>query len=138
MLIRASKTDQEGDGSFKPISPQTMTDLDDLREARDGPERNAYIFAVNGRPLTGEQISRRIKAVTRAAGLEDPQGRRFSGHSFRIGAAVTLAEAGAGLAEIMTSGRWQSPQMAARYIGAQLAQDTAMARFLRGHDPARR
>ena len=138
LLIRASKTDQDGEGSFKPISPQTMVDLDDLRESRPDDAREAAIFTVNGRTLTGEQISRRIKAATRAAGLEDPQGRRFTGHSFRVGSAVTLAEDGVGLPEIMTSGRWQSSQMAARYIGAQLAQDTAMAKFLRRHDPARR
>ena len=40
----------------------------------------------------------------------------ISGHSLRIGSAVSLAEAGASVKEVQRAGRWQEPTMPARYV----------------------
>ena len=40
---------------------------------------------------------------------------RVSGHSLRVGAAQSLAAAGAGLVQMQQAGRWQSPAMPAHY-----------------------
>ena len=40
----------------------------------------------------------------------------ISGHSLRVGSAVSLAEAGASVREVQRAGRWQEPTMPARYV----------------------
>ena len=67
--------------------------------------------------LSAGQISRRIKAATKMAGL----GVGFSAHSPRVGMAQDLSAAGAELPELMTAGRWESPTMPARYTQTQAA-----------------
>lgn len=59
------------------------------------------------------------------AGIEG----RVSGHSLRVGAAQSLAAAGAGLVEMQQAGRWQSPSMPARYARNQLASRGAVAKL---------
>ena len=61
--------------------------------------------------LCARQISERIRAAARVAGLVD----RYSGHSGRTGAAHSLAERGASLVELQQAGRWKSPSMPATY-----------------------
>ena len=46
------------------------------------------------------------------AGVEGP----ISGHSLRMGSAVSLAEAGASVREVQRAGRWRDPAMPARYV----------------------
>ena len=41
---------------------------------------------------------------------------RFSGHSFRVGAAIDLLEAGASLETIMLKGGWWSKDNAMNYL----------------------
>ena len=78
--------------------------------------------------LSAGQISRKIKAATKVAGLGDG----FSSHSARVGMAQDLSAAGAELPELMTAGRWDSPTMPARYTEAQAAGRGAVARYYRG------
>ena len=78
--------------------------------------------------LSARQISRRIKAATKMAGL----GEGFSTHSPRVGMAQDLSSTGAELPELMTAGRWDSPTMPARYTEAQAAGRGAVARYYRG------
>lgn len=54
---------------------------------------------------------------------------KFSGHSLRIGSAVSLAQAGATVVDMQTAGRWKSADMPAHYAAAQLANRGAIARF---------
>ena len=57
---------------------------------------------------------------------------RISGHSLRVGAAQSLAAAGAGLVEMQQAGRWQSPTMPARYAAGELAARGAVSRLRYG------
>ena len=40
----------------------------------------------------------------------------ISGHSLRVGSALSLADAGATMKEVQRAGRWQNPTMPARYV----------------------
>ena len=53
----------------------------------------------------------------------------ISGHSLRVGSAVSLAQAGASVVDMQVAGRWKSSQMPAHYAKAELAERGAIARF---------
>ena len=65
-----------------------------------------------------------IKRYAAAAGVTG-----VNGHSFRVGSAISLARAGASLAEIMQAGRWSSADMVAHYIRREEAARGAIARL---------
>lgn len=69
-----------------------------------------------------------IKHRAREAGVEG----FISGHSLRVGSAVSLAQAGASVVDMQIAGRWKSPQMPAHYARAELAEQGAIARFKYG------
>ena len=118
-----SKTDQAGEGSMLYLGPAAMEALLAIRPQEAVIDPGASVFR-----LSSGQISRRIKAATKMAGLGDG----FSAHSPRVGMAQDLSAAGAELPELMTAGRWESPTMPARYTQAQAAGRGAVARYYRG------
>jgi len=104
ITIRKSKTDQEGEGSVVYASPQAMQDINRLRPAGDCAEHPVF-------NLSPSQLNRRIKAITKAAGLQGA----FSGHSGRVGCAIRMTQAGAPSQTTMTQARWQTTRMLAKY-----------------------
>ena len=56
----------------------------------------------------------------------------ISGHSLRVGSAVSLAQAGATVVDMQTAGRWENPEMPTHYAKAKLAERGAVARFKDG------
>ena len=117
LLIRRSKTDQEGKGTVRYLSPETMSYLHDIRNgAADG----ASIIG-----LSENQISNRIKLAALQAGFGDD----FSGHSPRVGMAIDLAREGTELPALMNAGGWSSSEMPARYIRNEAAGRNAVARY---------
>ena len=66
-----------------------------------------------------------IKARVRAAGMEG----FISGHSLRVGSAISLARAGASVVDMQVAGRWKLAQMPAHYAHAELAEQGGIARF---------
>ena len=75
--------------------------------------------------LRPNQLSRRIKRAALAAGL----GKKFSGHSTRVGMAQDLADSGTSLTRLMNAGRWKSPSMPSHYTRRQAAQRNAVAQY---------
>ena len=57
----------------------------------------------------------------------------ISGHSLRVGSAVSLAQAGASVVNMQVAGRWKSPQMPAHYARAELVKRGAIARYKYGN-----
>ena len=55
------------------------------------------------------------EAIQRRAAEAGVEGL-ISGHSLRMGSAISLAEAGATVKEVQRAGRWQEPTMPARYV----------------------
>ena len=66
-----------------------------------------------------------IKRWAAEAGVEG----FISGHSLRVGTAVSLAQVGVTVVDMQTAGRWQSPSMPAHYAKAERG---AVARFKDG------
>ena len=57
----------------------------------------------------------------------------ISGHSLRIGSAVSLAEAGATVKEVQQAGRWRGPTMPAHYVREAPAEQRPVERYKDGN-----
>ena len=95
------------------VTPDAMADLARLgRLTGSADDPAAPVFGVSGRT-----ICRRIAAAAEAAGL----GKRFSGHSGRVGMAQRMTRNGAPAAATMRQARWASTRMVARYTRNETA-----------------
>ncbi len=135
LTVRHSKTDQEGQGAVEYLGPTTVTRIQAWLEVA-GISRGPLFRLVRkdgkpgSRPLTPHSVRRIIAERAADAGIEG----RVSGHSLRVGAAQSLAAAGASLVEMQTAGRWLSPSMPGHYARGQLAGRGAVARLRYGGD----
>ena len=116
LVIRRSKTDQEGEGSVGFLTVRTVNALCAYGLRTDG-----YVFKLQPRSL-----ARRIQRLCVKCGLGDG----YSGHSLRVGTVHDLLERGASLLQVQSVGRWKSPTMPAYYGRSQLAADNAVAQYL--------
>ena len=57
----------------------------------------------------------------------------ISGHSLRMGSAISLAEAGATVGEVQQAGGWQGPTMPARYVREAPAEGSPVERYKDGN-----
>ena len=113
ITVIRSKTDAEAQGAVVAITPAAMQALSAIRPA--GASGEVKVFG-----LSESQIARRVKAITRAAGLENWE--FFSGHSGRVGMARRMAQNGAPTHEIERQGRWkQGGGMVGRYTRGETA-----------------
>ena len=133
LTVRASKTDQEGTGETLYVCDATRNVLTQYRETA-GITRGALFRHIrrgdNIQPtrLHPHSARRIIKKRASDAGVEG----FISGHSLRVGSAVSLAQAGATVVDMQVAGRWKSSQMPAHYAKAELAERGAIARFKDG------
>ena len=113
ITVVRSKTDAEAQGAVVAITPAAMQALNAIRPAGAGGGEKVF-----GR--SESQIARRVKAIARAAGLENWE--FFSGHSGRVGMARRMAQNGAPTHEIERQGRWkQGGGMVGRYTRGETA-----------------
>ena len=133
LTIRSSKTDQEGKGESLFIGEPTLEAIE--KYCKSGEIESGALFRRirRGQNITSERLSvvsarRIIKKWAKAAGIEG----FISGHSLRVGTAVSLAQSGATLVDMQTAGRWDDPKMPAHYAKAELAERGAVARFFYG------
>ncbi len=85
----------------------------------------------DGTPLSRSYLVQAVRAALASAGNLDLS--RYSGHSFRIGAATTAARAGVPDSMIQTLGRWKSSAFLA-YIRSRPEDITAVSRQLARQD----
>jgi site-specific recombinase XerD len=130
-LIARSKTDQEGAGAVRWLSPRTVAALRawlDCARITSGPLFRA--IRKNGvakpSPLEAGEIARLLKDMATKAGIDPTM---ISGHSARVGMSQDLVAAGADLAAVMQAGRWKTPTMPARYSEHLLAAKGAVAQY---------
>lgn len=116
--LRFSKTDQYGEGKFIPISPALAAVIENWRINLQ--VNTGYILrevTKTGRikpTMRPGSINLRLKVLQRAAKLN--QHAELSGHSFRVGGAIDLLEAGESLEKIMLRGGWKSESSAVKYL----------------------
>ena len=130
LIVKSSKTDQEGVGETLYVTSDTRRVINRYI-AKAGIEGGALFRSVRrgdhvqvGR-LTARSARRQITYWAEFAGVEG----FISGHSLRVGSAVSLAQAGASVVDMQVAGRWKSSQMPAHYAKAELAERGAIARF---------
>lgn len=113
-----SKTDQEGASKLIPIS-QGLVDLI-LRWKSHAEIEGTVLRSVDRHGNVGPQLSPGsictiLNQLLAKTSLRDYE-IRFSGHSFRVGAAIDLVESGASLETIMLRGGWRSNDSAMNYL----------------------
>ena len=136
LTVRRSKTDQEGRGAVRYLGPSTVARVRAWLKAAghsSGPLFRSLWRGgtVRDRRLLDRSVRRIVRRRAREAGIEG----RISGHSLRVGAAQSLAAAGASLVEMQTAGGWDSPAMPGRYAAGQMAGRGAVARLRYGGEP---
>ena len=139
VVVRSSKTDQEGRGVALYAGPETARLA--RRWLKEAPIADGPLFRpVNkGGQVAGTRLSDRsmrgiVKRRAAEAGIEG----RVSGHSLRIGAAQSLRDAGATTPELMMAGRWKRVETMARYTRTQDAAVGPVARLRYGVVPPKR
>lgn len=134
LLVQRSKTDQMGEGATLYVGQATM-ELIRSYQSKAGIQRGALFLRLRrGDTVTSERLTMNgaRKAIKDAAELVGISPEQISGHSLRVGSAVSLAKAGASVVEMQQAGRWKSPQMPAHYARVQEAEQGAVARFRYG------
>ena len=133
LAVGSSKTDPEGRGENLYICDQTRRVLKRYRKMGDISEGALFRRIrrgdhIHNERLTAHSARRIIQKRAADAGVEG----FISGHSLRVGSAVSLAKAGASVVDMQVAGRWKSAQMPAHYAKAELAERGAIARFRDG------
>jgi site-specific recombinase XerD len=133
LILRSSKSDQEGIGESLYVCDTTRNVLDRYRERADITDGAMFRHIRRGdniqpNRITAHSARRIIKKRAADAGMKG----FISGHSLRVGSAVSLAQAGATLVDMQVAGRWKSSGMPAHYAKAELAERGAIARFKDG------
>ena len=120
LLIRKSKTDQEGIGRRVPLSQKCIYRLEEWKSARKQVEgttlRNLDRHSNIGDKLTTMSVDRIFKKRANLIGIDENDVRYISGHSTRVGSAQDLLGKGASLPQIMLAGGWKSTDMVMKYI----------------------
>ncbi|MEO5346805.1 MAG: tyrosine-type recombinase/integrase [Magnetococcus sp. YQC-9] len=130
VLIRRSKSDQEGAGSVRFIAPDTVARVQRwMRVARI--HQGAMFRGINNAGAMEERLSDKgvARAFKRMAGLTGEDAEGISGHSCRVGAAQDMVAAGLEIAGVMQAGGWKSPVMVARYTENLMARRSASAKL---------
>ena len=130
LIVQSSKTDQEGKGEALYVGPRTLEIIKIYCEKANIPSGALFRRIVRGdhiqaSRLTANGARRAIVVWADVAGIDG----FISGHSLRIGSAVSLAQAGASVVEMQGAGRWKSPQMPAHYARGKEAERGAVARY---------
>lgn len=130
LMLTSSKTDQHADGVALYITKHTRKIIKQYQTKAE--ITHGALFRrirrgghVQAQRLTKDAARRIIKARAKTAGVDG----FISGHSLRVGSAVSLAQAGATLIDLQVAGRWKSSQMPAHYAKAEIAQRGAIARY---------
>ena len=118
--LMRSKTDQEGASKLVPISTplqSLITEWQDKYQLEGVILRSVDRHGNVGDRLNSGSIGTILNRLKANPG-NDANNYRFSGHSFRVGAAIDLLEAGASLEKIMLKGGWRSHDNAMNYLRA--------------------
>lgn len=144
VVVRKSKTDQEGQGSVLPLNPAKkrpelcpLRALDAWLEFR-GKGNGALFWKISERikskrlvggvvltdtPMPWVQVNRMMTWWPLLSDLEAPEGQRFSPHSMRAGYITETALAGELPNVIMARSRHKSLEVFNRYIRVALSHD---------------
>jgi integrase len=132
VIIRRSKTDQQGEGSLAYLSPDTVEYLQAWLKV-SGMSSGAVFRRLIGRGRIGprlqvDAIAQTFKRVAEFVGMTEEEMRQVSGHSIRVGATQDMLALNIDLASVMQAGRWRTTVMPMRYGEEVQAGRGGMAR----------
>jgi site-specific recombinase XerD len=118
--LRKSKADQESIGRVIPISHE-LGDLIEKWRENVGTDIGFILRAIDkhgniASNLSPASISKILNSIAGSAASTSLPRKHFSGHSFRVGAALDLLIQGETLERIMVKGGWKSDDSALRYL----------------------
>jgi site-specific recombinase XerD len=120
ILLRKSKTDQQGSGRWIHLKTETAIALQQWLSAVQINEglifRGVKSSGAITTSLCESRISRIYKALARKSGLAEFIVQNISGHSMRVGGAHDLLNDGATLPQIMVKGGWVKTDTVMRYV----------------------
>lgn len=120
ILLRKSKTDQQGLGKWIHLSSESTLALEQWVSAAKISEglifRGVRSSGVITDGLCESRVSRIYKTLARKAGLDESIIQKISGHSMRVGGAHDLLNTGASLPQIMVKGGWAKTDTVMRYV----------------------
>jgi len=120
ILLKRSKTDQDGLGRWLTVSEKTAEAIDCWLAAAKITSGSLFRGINNsgaiGDRLRANHINRIYKRLAQRANLSTDFIQGVSGHSFRVGAAQDLLASGASLPIIMKLGRWNKSDTVMRYV----------------------
>ena len=116
------------------VGDETWQVIEELK-AKANISRGALFHRVlkNGKMTTTRLTPEAVREIVkkRSQGIRGVKGR-VSGHSLRVGSAVSLARGNASLVEMQVDGRWKDSRMPSHYASAELAKNSATARIKYG------
>jgi integrase len=127
VLMRRSKTDQEGAGQVRYMASDTSRRVRAWLEAADIAEGPIFRSVRKGGRIADRLDASEVPAIFADVPLATI--REISGHSTRVGAAQDLVGAGIDLGQVMRDGGWRSPEMVARYTRRQAVKPGGMAKL---------
>ena len=136
VVVRRSKTDQDGRGSTL-YAGEPAARLLRLWKAAAGIEEGPLFRPVDkaGTVAARRLGERSLRDIAKRRAAEAGVEGRVSGHSFRVGAAQSLRDAGATTPELMAAGRWRRVETMAGYTRVQDASAGPVARLRYGVEP---
>ena len=135
LLVRRSKTDQEGEGAVLFLAEDSLKLV--LAWLDGSGITDGFLFrslrknATIGKKLDPSQVPRIYKFMAKKAGLAEDVVIGLSGHSARVGAAQDMIASGIELPAILQAGRWKSTGMVNRYGERLLARRSGSAQLAR-------
>lgn len=133
ILIKRSKTDQTGEGKILFIGDDAVEILKQYLSRANISEGPLFRRIHKGDRISDTRLSANgVRHIIQQRSAVLKNDKRVSGHSLRVGSAVSLAQAGATLVDLQDVGRWKSSEMPAYYTRKQSAQQNAIARFKHG------
>jgi integrase len=133
VLLKRSKTDQEGKGQYRFIPTDTCSLLKDWINSMQ--KSNGPLFRTIKHKILSKNRMCRVsirdvfKKMAKKADLPKDLIDRISCHSSRVGMAQDLMLNGMTMAQIMQAGGWKSSSMISRYTERINAEDSAMAKL---------
>ena len=120
ILLRKSKTDQQGRGKWIHLTSETTQALHEWLVAAKINEGLIFRGVRSSGEITDglceSRVSRIYKSLARKTGLSESIVQKISGHSMRVGGAHDLLNAGASLPQIMVKGGWAKTDTVMRYV----------------------
>lgn len=125
LCIQRSKTDQDAEGEFLYLRPETINAFNIWQEALNQPQHSPLFWSFfKGGKLKAPLSDRGLMKIIKEA-FYFVEG--VSSHSFRVGACEDMASNNISMTQIMLSGRWKDPKMPAYYSRRINAAKSGMA-----------